>query len=66
MLDLENGFLVIETLPAIQKFPKFRLRRMEKIKKCQNLSLVLALRYYRQLFFVGFVVLKNGLTETEA
>lgn len=55
MLVLENGFLVIETLPAIQKFPKFRLRRMEKIKEGQNLSLVLALRYYGPLFFVGYV-----------
>lgn len=39
---------------------------MEKLKECQNLSLVLALGYYGPLFFVGYVGLKNGLSETES
>lgn len=65
MLVLENGFLVMNSSLPFMKFPKFRLRRMEKIKEGQNLSLVLALRY-GPLFFVGYVGLKNGLSETES
>ena len=65
MLDLENGFLVIETLPCHSEVSQVQTQK-DGEDKCQNLSLLLALRYYRQLFFVGFIVLKNGLSVTEA